>query len=149
MKAPYFKLFSQDKKEIALTDYAGKGLIVNFFPQAFTSVCTAQLCHMRDNLDQYQSLGVDVIGISVDSPFTLEAFANANNYSFPLLSDFNKNIAKDYNVYMENFAFGMIGVSKRAVFVIDKNEAIAYQEICASPGDSPDFEALKAAVTAL
>ncbi len=149
MKAPSFTLYSQDKKEVSLSGFTGKALIINFFPQAFTSVCTAQLCNMRDNFNQYQSLGIDVVGISVDSPFTLAVFAEQQNYNFPLLSDFNKDISKAYNVYLEDFAFGMKGVSKRAVFLVDKDGEIVYQEITNSPGDAPNFDALKLAIEKL
>jgi len=149
MKASNFKLFSQAKKEVSLEDYLGNHLIINFFPQAFSSSCTEQLCHMRDNLKQYQNLGTAVIGISVDSPFTLAAFATQNNYTFPLLSDFNKEIAKAYNVYLEDFVFGMKGVSKRAVFLVDSHGDIVYQEVTASPGDLPNFDRLKQAINKL
>lgn len=149
MKATNFKLFSQDKKEVSLEDYQGKPLIINFFPQAFTSVCTAQLCHMRDNLNDYKKLGIEVVGISVDSPFTLEAYATQNDYSFPLLSDFNKETSKAYNVYLEDFAFGMKGVSKRAVFLVNADGDIVYQEVTASPGDAPNFDQLKQAISKL
>ncbi len=149
MKVPNFTLFSHEKNEVSLSDFKGQHTLINFFPQAFTSVCTDQLCNMRDNLNNYKKLGVNVIGISVDSPFTLDAFAKSENYNFPLLSDFNKNTTRAYDVYMEDFAFGMKGVSKRAVILINKDGEEVYREVTASPGDAPNFDKLAAAVAQL
>src|SRR5436190_301345 len=112
-QAPSFKLFSSDKKEVALEDYKGKNLVILFFPMAFTSVCTAELCAMRDNIADYNHLNADVVGISVDSPFTLAKFKEEQALNFPLLSDFNKEVSKAYGALYENFVLGMKGVSKR------------------------------------
>ena len=92
--APAFKLFNSEKEEVALTDFLGKKVIIHFFPQAFTGVCTTQLCTMRDNLNYYTDLNAVVLGISVDSVFTLGKFKEEQNYNFSLLSDFNKEVAK-------------------------------------------------------
>lgn len=142
--APDFKLFNSDKKEISLSDYKGKNLIILFFPQAFTGTCTTELCSMRDNYNIYASLNTDIVGISVDSLFTLAAYKKDQNLNFDLLSDFNKNICKEYDSYLEDFAFGMKGVSKRSAFVVDKNGAIQYAEICEKLTDLPNFDAIKA-----
>jgi peroxiredoxin len=95
--APNFTLFNTEKKEISLTDYKGKNVVILFFPLAFTGVCTAELCNIRDNYNVYTSLNAEVIGISVDSLFVLEKFKNSENYNFDLLSDFNKTSSKDYD----------------------------------------------------
>lgn len=142
--APDFKLFNTEKKEISLSDYKGKNLIILFFPQAFTGTCTTELCSMRDNHNVYASLNADIVGISVDSLFTLAAYKKDQNLNFDLLSDFNKNICKEYGSYLQDFAFGMIGVSKRSAFVVDKNGIIQYAEICEKLTDLPNFEAIKA-----
>ena len=141
--APDFKLFNSDKKEISLSDFKGKNLVILFFPQAFTGTCTEELCSMRDNYNVYSSLNTDIIGISVDSLFTLAAYKKDQNLNFNLLSDFNKTACKDYDSYLQDFAFGMIGVSKRSAFVVDKNGIIQYAEICEKLTDLPNFDAIK------
>ena len=149
-KAPDFKLFNSEKKEVSLSDFKGNhNVIIHFYPQAFTGVCTDQLCNMRDNLNFYTSLGCVVLGISVDSVFTLAEFKAKQNYNFDLLSDFNKEVSTAYDMLMENFAFGMKGVSKRGAFVINKEGIIVYSEETANPGVQVSFDAIKAAVEKL
>jgi peroxiredoxin len=149
-KAPDFKLFNTEKKEVSLSELHGNhNVIIHFFPAAFTGVCTAQLCNMRDNLNFYTGLGCVVLGISVDSPFTLGEFKAKQSYNFDLLSDFNKEVSKAYDVYLENFALGMKGVSKRAVFVINKEGVITHSEETANPGVQVNFDAVKEAAEKL
>jgi len=142
--ATNFTLFNTEKKEISLTDYKGKNVVILFFPLAFTGVCTAELCNIRDNYNVYTSLNAEVIGISVDSLFALEQFKNSENYNFDLLSDFNKTASKDYDTLYETFAFGMQGVSKRSAFVVDKNGILQYAEVLEDAGKQPNFDAIKA-----
>ena len=142
--APNFTLFNTEKKEISLTDYKGKNVVILFFPLAFTGVCTAELCNIRDNYNIYTSLNAEVIGISIDSLFVLDKFKKSENYNFDLLSDFNKMVSKDYNTLYDTFAFGMIGVSKRSAFVIDKNGILQYAEVLEDAGKQPNFDAIKA-----
>jgi len=142
-KAPDFKLFNTDKKEITLSDNEGKHVLLLFFPLAFTSTCTAELCSIRDNYSIYNNLNTIVYGISVDSLFTLAKFKSDQNLNFELLSDFNKTASKDYNCLYNDFVFGMKGVSKRAAFVIDKDGKIQYSEILENAGELPDFNAIK------
>ena len=144
--APAFKLFNSEKEEVALTDFLGKKVIIHFFPQAFTGVCTTQLCTMRDNLNYYTDLNAVVLGISVDSVFTLGKFKEEQNYNFSLLSDFNKEVSKAYDALYENWILNMNGVAKRAAFVIDSNGILQYAEVLESAGDLPNFEAIKACV---
>ena len=141
-KAPDFKLFNTDKKEITLSDNEGKHVLLLFFPLAFTSTCTAELCGIRDNYSIYNNLNTVVYGISVDSLFTLAKFKSDQNLNFELLSDFNKTASKDYNCLYNDFVFGMKGVSKRAAFVIDKSGKIQYSEILENAGELPDFNAI-------
>ena len=141
-KAPDFKLFSSELKEISLSDYSGKKVVLHFFPMAFTGVCTTQLCTMRDTFGYYSDMGVQVLAISVDSPFTLAKFKEENNYQFPLLSDFNKEVSQAYGAYYDEFVFQLKGVSKRAAFVLDENQNILYAEVLESAGDLPDFDAI-------
>lgn len=147
--APDFKLFDSDKKEISLSDYKGKNVVVLFFPMAFTSVCTAELCTMRDDIAYYGGLGTDVVAISVDSLFTLGKFKEDQRLNFPLLSDFNKDTSKAFDAYYEDFVFGMKGVSRRAAFVIDKEGIIRYAEVLESAGNLPNFEAIKSTLASL
>ncbi len=144
--APAFKLFNSEKEEVALTDFLGKKVIIHFFPQAFTGVCTTQLCTMRDNLNYYTDLNAVVLGISVDSVFSLGKFKEEQNYNFSLLSDFNKEVSKAYDAIYESWILNMNGVSKRAAFVIDSNGLVQYAEVLESAGDLPNFEAIKACV---
>ena len=90
--APDFKLFNTEKKEVSLLDYKGKNLVILFFPLAFTGVCTAELCNIRDNYNVYKSLNAEVIGVSIDSLFSLGKFKAEQSYNFDLLSDFNKEV---------------------------------------------------------
>lgn len=142
-QAPNFTLFSSDLKEVNLSDYAGKKVVIHFFPLAFTGVCTIQLCTMRDSFGYYEGLGAEVLGISVDSPFALAKFKEENAYQFPLLSDFNKEVSKAYGAIYDEFAFNLKGVSKRAAFVVNENQQISYAEVLESAGDLPDFNAIR------
>lgn len=144
--APQFTLFSSELKEISLADFKGRKVVIHFFPMAFTGVCTTQLCTMRDNFGYYDGVGAQILGISVDSPFTLAKFKEENNYQFPLLSDFNKEVSTAYGAIYAEFAFGLKGVSKRAAFVLDEAQKVIYAEVLESAGDLPDFAAIEAAV---
>lgn len=140
--APQFKLVSSELKEVSLSDFKGKKVVIHFFPMAFTGVCTTQLCTMRDSFGYYDGLNAQILGISVDSPFTLAKFKEENNYQFPLLSDFNKEASTAYGAIYEEFAFGLKGVSKRAAFVIDEHQNVIYSEVLENAGDLPDFTAI-------
>jgi len=144
--APAFKLFNSEKEEVSLSSFLGKKVIIHFFPQAFTGVCTTQLCTMRDNLNYYTDLNAVVLGISVDSVFSLGKFKEEQNYNFSLLSDFNKEVSKAYDAIYDSWILNMNGVSKRAAFVIDSNGLVQYAEVLESAGDLPNFEAIKACV---
>lgn len=138
-KAPSFTLFDTEKKQVSLEDFKGQNLLILFFPLAFTSVCTAELCGVRDNISMYQHTDAAVVGISVDSLFTLAKFKEDQNLNFPLLSDFNKTVSGAYRTLYETFAFEMAGVSKRSAFIIDKEGIIRYAEVLENAGEQPDF----------
>ncbi|OWY19595.1 peroxiredoxin [Sphingobacteriales bacterium UPWRP_1] len=142
-KAPDFTLVSSDKKQVSLSDYKDGNLVILFFPMAFTSVCTKELCAMRDTLADYNRLNTSVVAISVDSPFTLDRFKTEQQLNFPLLSDFNKEASQAYGAFYPEFVFGMKGVSKRAAFVIDKSGTVQYAEVLDSAGDLPSFEKVR------
>lgn len=144
--APDFSLFNTEKKEIKLSDLKGKKVIIHFYPQAFTGTCTTQLCTMRDNMNYYTNLNAVVLGISVDSIFTLAKFKEVESYNFDLLSDFNKEVSALYGSIYDNWILNMKGVSKRAAFVIDEEGIVKYAEVLESAGDLPDFSKIEAAV---
>jgi glutaredoxin-dependent peroxiredoxin len=148
-KAPGFTLFDTDKNKVSLSDFQGKNVLLLFFPQAFTGVCTTELCSIRDNIGLYESANAQVLGISVDSLFTLARFKADQGYNFPLLSDFNKETSTEYGCLYDTFVFDMKGVSKRSAFVIDKEGIVRYAEVLESAGDLPNFEAVNAALSAL
>lgn len=143
-KAPDFKLYNTEKAEISLSDYAGKNLVILFFPQSFTGVCTKELCSTRDDIAFYQNVGADVVAVSVDSIFTLGKFKEEQKLNFPLLSDFNKEMSTTYDTIYNDWILGMKGVSKRSAFVVDKDGIIRYAEVLESAGDLPNFDAVKA-----
>ncbi|GGC51796.1 peroxiredoxin [Pedobacter quisquiliarum] len=147
-QAPDFKLFDSELKEVSLKDFAGRKLVLQFFPMAFTGTCTTQLCTMRDSFGYYEGINAAVVGISVDSPFTLAKFKEDQAYQFPLLSDFNKEASQAYGAFYEEFVFNLKGVSKRAAFVVDESGKIIYAEVLESAGDLPDFEAIKQVLAA-
>lgn len=148
-KAPTFTLRNSDTKEVSLADYQGKNVVLLFFPLAFTSVCTAELCSMRDDISTYQNLDADILGVSVDSLFTLGKFKEVEKLNFPLLSDFNKDVSQAYGAYYDDFVLDMKGVSKRAAFVIDKEGAIQYAEVLDNAGELPNFAAVKETLESL
>lgn len=141
-KAPDFTLVNTDKQEVSLASF-DNNLIVLFFPLAFTSVCTAELCEMRDNIATYAGLNADIVGISVDSPFTLAKFKEEQSLPFDLLSDFNKETSTAYDSLYDTFAFGMKGVSKRSAFVVDRDKVVQYVEVLDNAGDVPNFTAIQ------
>ncbi len=148
--APAITLFDTDKNAVSLDSFKGQNIVVLFFPLAFTGVCTAELCSIRDNIATYNTANAQVLGISVDSLFTLGKFKEEQKLNFPLLSDFNKTASKAFDVLYDVFpAFEMQGVSKRAAFVIDKEGTVQYTEICPTPGDLPNFEAIQTTLNTL
>jgi peroxiredoxin len=148
-QAPDFTLFDTAKKEISLSNYQGQNVLLLFFPFAFTSVCTVELCSVRDNLNMYEGFAAQPIGLSVDSLYTLAKYKQEQNLNFPLLSDFNKEVSTAYGALYEQFGYGMKGVSKRAAFVIDAEGIIKYAEVLENAGEQPSFEAIKKTLTSL
>src|ERR1700756_4429702 len=144
--APQFTLISTEKKPVSLADLKGKKVILHFFPFAFTGTCTTQLCTMRDNFGYYEGQNAQIIAISVDSPHALAQFKKEQHYQFLLLSDFNKEVSPKYGAFYETFSLGLRGVSKRAAFVIDEDQKIAYAEVLENARELPDFNAIAEAV---
>ena len=151
-KAPDFTLKSKTAeglKDVTLSaNFGMKNTVLLFFPLAFTGVCTQELCDITAGLSQYSGLGADVIGISVDSPFAQEAWAQKEKIGITLVSDLNKETTDAYGVRFPGLA-GIGDTSARAAFVIDKSGVIKYAEQTATPKDLPNFDAVKAALQSL
>lgn len=148
-KAPGFTLKS--KSASGLSDVSlpsGKNTVLLFFPLAFTGVCTQELCDITAGLSSYSDLNAEVIGISVDSPFAQEAWAQKEKIGITLVSDLNKETTKAYDVLFPGLA-GIGDTSARAAFVIDKSGVIQYAEQTATPKDLPNFDAVKAKLAEL
>ncbi len=148
-QAPDFNLPDTRQNMVSLGDHKGKNVVLLFFPFAYTSVCTRELCHARDNLSSYESLNAHVLGISVDPPATLKAFQDQHNINFPLLSDFNKEAIRSYDCMYEVFGKGLRGVAKRSAFVIDANGIVQYAEVLENAGELPDFSKIAATLEKL
>jgi glutaredoxin-dependent peroxiredoxin len=147
-RAIEFKLAPKPKEEVDLAQFIGKDpVVLLFFPLAFSSVCTAEMCQMRDEWKQYENLGAKVFGISVDSPFVTDKFRESEKIPFPILSDFNKEVSKKYGVLHEDL-MGLKGVSKRSAFVIGKDGKVKYAWVSDDPKVMPKFDEIKAALKA-
>lgn len=148
-KAPDFTLHDSDKNKITLSDLKGHNVLLLFFPQAFTGVCTKELCGVRDNISLYNNANAKVLGISVDSVFTLQKFKEEQQYNFPLLSDFNKEVSNLYDSIYHDWILDMKGVSKRSAFIIDKEGIVRYSEVLENAGDVPDFAKIQETLASL
>jgi len=141
--APEFSLYDTTRNKLSLSDLKGQNVLLLFFPQAFSRVCTKELCSVRDNISLYNSVDATIIGISVDSVFTLAAYKEAQQYNFPLLSDFNKEVSSAYGTLYENWILDMKGVSKRSAFIVNKEGIIQYAEVLEIAGEEPNFDAIQ------
>ena len=149
--APDFTLKSKTPADVEVklsNNHGKKSTVLLFFPLAFTSVCTKEMCDITAGLDAYSSLNADVIGISVDSPFAQAAWAQKENIKITLASDLNKTVIKAYDVVFPMLA-GVGDTAARSAFVIDKNGVVQYSEKTPTPKDLPNFEAVKAALAKL
>jgi peroxiredoxin len=138
--APDFTLYDSAKNKITLSDQRGHNVLLLFFPLAFTSTCTAELCSVRDNISFYNNVNAKVFGISVDALHTLAKYKAEQNLNFTLLSDFNKDISTLYGSIYEMFSYNMKGVSKRSAFVIDKDGIVRYAEVLENASEQPNFK---------
>jgi peroxiredoxin len=147
-KAPDFTLVNQDREPVTLSAQRGRPVVLAFFPAAFSSVCTKELCTFRDSMAALNRANAQVYGISVDTFFSLKAFQSAEGLTFPLLSDFNKDVIRDYGVFNEDM-IGLKGIAKRAVFVLDKDGVVRHREVLEDARNEPDYGKALAAVGAL
>jgi peroxiredoxin len=149
MTAPDFTLYDSEKNKVSLSDLRGQNVLILFFPLAFTSTCTAELCSVRDNISFYNHANATVLSISVDSLHTLKKYKAEQQLNFTLLSDFNKEVSAAYGSLYEMFGYNMKGVSKRSAFVIDKNGIVRYAEVLENAGMIPDFEKINKSIGGL
>ena len=145
-KAPDFTLKSKQASGLAdvklSNNFGQKNTVLLFFPLAFTSVCTKEMCDITSGLNAYKELNADVLGVSVDSPFSQEAWAQKEKIGITLCSDLNKKTAEAYGTLLPDL-IGLGAVSARAAFVIDKNGVVRYSEQTPTPKELPNFNAIK------
>ena len=148
--APDFSLYDTDRNLRSLSEFRGKNVVLAFFPGAFTGVCTTEACALRDSIEDFNSLNAQVVGITVDPPFSQKAWTDANNVNYPFLSDFNREAVNAYGVALPNLA-GMQGyvAANRAVFVVDGEGIIRYRWDAPAPVNEPDYAEVRQAVSAL
>jgi peroxiredoxin len=146
-KAPAFTLPDTEKKQRSLSEFLGKKTVLAFYPGAFTGVCTKEMCTFRDAMAMMGTVNAQVVGISVDSPFANKAFAEQNRITYPLLSDFKREVATQYTGIQKDFA--MIPgyeTAKRSVFVLDPQGVVRYAWITDNPGQEPPYDEVKSAL---
>jgi len=150
-RVPDFSLPDTNKQERRLSEFIQKGkTVLLFFPFAFSGVCDKEVCVFRDGAERFNVVNARVVGISVDSLFTLKVFAQTYGLQFPLLSDFNKKVSKAYGVLHETWvAFGYRGVSKRAAFVLDSKGILRYKWVTDAPSNEPPYEEILAVLSKL
>jgi len=147
-KAPDFTLTSQDRQPVTLSGLRGKPVVLAFFPAAFSSVCQKEMCTFRDSMARLGKADAQVYGISVDTFFTLKAWQDQQQLNFPLLSDFNKEVIRDYGVFNEDM-IGLKGIAKRAVFVIDKDGVVRHREVLEDARNEPDYDKVFSSLASL
>ena len=148
-QAPDFTLRDTEKQKITLSEQQGKNVLLLFYPAAFTSTCTTELCGVRDNLTFYNDTNAVVYGISVDSLFAQKKFKEELKLNFPLLSDFNKIASRAYDTIYEHWFNDMDGVSKRSAFIIDKEGKVRYAEVLENASDVPNFDAIQSCLQSI
>ena len=147
---PDFNLYDTDRQQRSVSEFKGQNVVLAFFPGAFTGVCTTEMCTFRDRSDRFNALNAQVLGISVDAPASQKAFSDHNNLSFPLLSDYSRQVVNQYGVALPNFG-GMEGyvAAQRAVFVLDKEGVVRYKWVAPTPGVEPNYDEVIQAVDQL
>jgi peroxiredoxin len=146
-KAPDFTLPDTDLKPRRLKDFLDKKVVMAFYPGAFTSVCTKEMCVFRDSLAKLNNLKAQVVGVSVNDPFSNKGFANANGLNFPILSDYNREVIGLYGIAATDFA-GLKGytAAKRSIFIIDRKGIVRYAWTSEDPRIEPNYEEIEKAL---
>ncbi|MEM1600254.1 MAG: peroxiredoxin [Sulfolobaceae archaeon] len=149
-KAPEVELVDTELKKVKVpSDFKGKVVVLAFYPAAFTSVCTKEMCTFRDSMAKFNEFNAVVIGISVDPPFSNKAFKEHNKLNFTILSDFNREAVKMYGVAGELPILKGYILAKRSVFVIDRNGIIRYKWVSEDPGKEPNYEEIRQIIAKL
>lgn len=149
-KAPEFSLYDQTKSLRSLSEFSGKNVVLAFYPGAFTGVCDKEMCTFRDSMTMLNTANTNVVGISIDLPFTARVFAETNQLSFPLLSDYNREVIRKYGLVCPNFAgLPELDSTQRAVILLNDSGVVQYIEITENPGIEPDYQALFQAISQL
>ena len=144
-RAPGFRLVDMEMKPRDLSEFTGKKVVLAFYPGAFTSMCKKEMCTFRDALSNLEALDAQVVGISVNDPFSAKAFHEMNMLNFPLLCDYNREVVRKYGVFHEDFA-GLKGytAAKRSIFILDREGVIRYRWVSDNPGVEPDYAEIEA-----
>jgi len=146
--APDFTLMNQDREPVTLSQLKGTPVVLAFFPAAFSGTCQKELCTIRDSMGALNAARAKVLGISVDTFFALKAFQDQQQLNFPLLSDFNKEVIRDYGVFNEDM-IGLKGIAKRSVFVLDKDGVVRHREVLEDARNEPDYKQVLDSVASL
>ncbi len=143
-EAQDFTLPDTNMKPRSLKEFRGKKVVLAFFVGAFTSTCTKEMCEFRDSMARLIDLDAQVIGVSVNDPFSNKGFAEKNRLPFPILSDYKREVIKTYGLEMSNFA-GLDGytVSKRSIFILDKNGIVRYVWVSDNPAVEPNYQEIQ------
>ena len=148
-KAPDFTLVNQDRENVTLSQELGKGgVVLAFFPGAFSGTCTKEMCTFRDSMSNFKNMNAKVLGVSTDTFFTLKAWGDQQNLGFPLLSDYNKEVINKYGVVNPDM-IGLKNIAKRAVFVIDRTGVVRHCEVLEDARNEPDYAKINDAVAKL
>lgn len=148
-KAPDFTLPNQDRQNVTLSEELKKGpVVLAFFPAAFSSVCTTEMCTFRDSAADLSKVGAQVLGISTDTFFALKAWADQQELNFPLLSDYNKDVIRKYGVVNPDM-IGLKEIAKRAVFVIDRGGVVRHREVLDDARNEPNYEKVRQSLASL
>ena len=146
-KAPDFTLPDVDLKSKSLREFLGRNVVLAFFVGAFTSTCTKEMCAFRDSMARLIDLKAQVVGISVNDPFSNKAFSDKNRLPFPILSDYKREVIKDYGLELPDFA-GLRGytVAKRSIFILDKDGVVRYVWVSDDPAVEPNYDEIQKAL---
>lgn len=143
-KAPDFELPDSDMKPRKLSEFYSKKTILAFFPAAESPVCTAEMCALRDSLDQLRDLGANIVGISVDGPYANKFFVQNRHLNFPVLSDYRRDVIKKYGIVMNRLGtLEGYDAAKRSVFILDENGKVIYKWVSDNPAVEPDYDVIK------
>ena len=149
VKAPDFTLHNQDRQDVTLSQELKKGpVVLAFFPAAFSGTCQQEFCTFRDSAADLNTVNANVVGVSTDTFFALKAWADQNQLTFPLLSDYNKQVIRQYGVVNPDM-IGLKDIAKRAVFVIDRNGVVRHREVLDDARNEPDYGKITQALASL